>query len=288
MDSELISFLQMWATNCAGWDDRGADLQCVTCRLDSAHNLAGSTDEAKSKIMVLIVTRADIEGNPKTAYEVLDHPGTIGHVAVSGPHIRFSNLRVPAKNVLAPPGHGAEIIEVAFIASAALVGAMSVGLMRRCFESALDFAKRDHRNGTAPIITLQSVVDLLLNIKIRCEASRALTWKACSALEANPAAAELACETKIFCSENAVQSVVEAMNAVGVVSYGDSQPFGIMMNDALCLPLFDGGNVGVRRRQIEALFSTEDYDPWASTFGKTSRTVFRGLEYDNRAGSSNA
>jgi hypothetical protein len=40
------------------------------------------------------------------------------------------------------------------------------------------------------------------------------------------------------------------------------------LQDALVLPIFDGGNVGVRRRQIEAIFGMEGYEPWESTYGK--------------------
>jgi hypothetical protein len=35
----------------------------------------------------------------------------------------------------------------------------------------------------------------------------------------------------------------------------------------MCLPLFDGGNIGIRRRALEKLLLAEDYKPWASTFG---------------------
>lgn len=43
--------------------------------------------------------------------------------------------------------------------------------------------------------------------------------------------------------------------------------FGTIMNDAICLPIFDGGNIGIRRRQVEAIFAAEGYDPWAATYG---------------------
>lgn len=39
------------------------------------------------------------------------------------------------------------------------------------------------------------------------------------------------------------------------------------MNDALCLPIFDGGNVGFRRRQLEKLFLADGYRPWAAVHG---------------------
>jgi hypothetical protein len=53
-------------------------------------------------------------------------------------------------------------------------------------------------------------------------------------------------------------------------SYDKDGVFPALLNDAMCLPLFDGGNVGIRRRQLEKLFIVEDYQPWASTFGRDS------------------
>lgn len=237
----IIDGDKMWATNCAGWDDRGAELQCVTCRFAE-----------DSRIAIVLVSRADIAANDDSSYQVISHPSTVGHQAVSGPHVRFQGLRVPIGNML--EGRGEEIAEMAFTMSAVIVGAMSVGVMRRCFELALAFCKTETRGGKVPILEKQSVVDLLISIKMRLNASRALTWRASCALGQTPDGPELAYEAKVFCSDNAVQAVVEAMNAVGVSSYNKELGFGELMTDALCLPIFDGGNVGVRRRQIERTF----------------------------------
>jgi hypothetical protein len=32
----------------------------------------------------------------------------------------------------------------------------------------------------------------------------------------------------------------------------------------MVLPIFDGGNVGIRRRQIEKIYQSEGYEPWAA------------------------
>jgi len=62
--------------------------------------------------------------------------------------------------------------------------------------------------------------------------------------------------------------VAEAMRVVGVSAYDAEQgPLAGLMADALVLPLFDGGNQGVRRRQVQALFLEEKYRPWDATFG---------------------
>ena len=54
------------------------------------------------------------------------------------------------------------------------------------------------------------------------------------------------------------------MRAVGVDSYTDRQPLADLLQDALAYPLFDGGNVGVRRLQLQRMFSAPDYDPLAA------------------------
>lgn len=208
--------------------------------------------------------------NEPGSYEVLSDPELAGFRAASGPHSRFTYFRVSGKNLLAPPGQGVEVVEKAFGCSAALVGAMAVGVMRQTFEAALDFAKSNDCGGSVPLIQRQSVSDILINIKMKTEASRYLVWKALHAWEAGPGdfkqRLELALEAKIFCSDNAVETVIEAMKAVGVKSYAEDMPFSRLLNDAMCLPLFDGGNIGIRRRQLEQIFAAKDYKPWVSTY----------------------
>jgi alkylation response protein AidB-like acyl-CoA dehydrogenase len=74
---------------------------------------------------------------------------------------------------------------------------------------------------------------------------------------------------KIYGSECAVQSVYDALRIVGVTSYSVKMPFGRLMEDALCMPLFDGGNIGVRRRQLQKLMTEAGYDPQSAAFRKS-------------------
>ena len=170
--------------------------------------------------MILLVTIADIKRNRSGTFKVLRQISTAGHTACSGPHIAYTNLRVPTKNVLCPPGTGAAIVSASFDCSAVLVGAMSVGTMRAAFDAALAFAKGDNRRGVSELLTRQAVADLLSGIKMQTEACRALTWKAANCLEHGPgdynARRELALATKIYCSDTCTKAVTEAINAVGM------------------------------------------------------------------------
>ncbi|KAK4184311.1 acyl-CoA dehydrogenase/oxidase [Podospora australis] len=271
-DEWVINGEKMWATNSAGWDFKGCDLACVVCRdvTETSDSIAPDADP-KDRVMIILVTRADLDRNGADAFKVLRHISTPGHTSVSGPHVKYTNVRVPAKNVLCPPGQGAQVAFGSFDASAVLVGAMGVGLMRAAFDAAIAFAKKDSRNGAVPLLERQAFADLLSGIKMQTEASRALTWKAAHAMENGPgdynARRELALAAKVYCSEAAVKVCTDAINAVGITAYDLNQPFAELLNTAVVLPIFDGGNVGIRRRHMQQLMLSPTYDAWAATFG---------------------
>ena len=184
---------------------------------------APSGNKPADAIMILLVTIADIKRNSPEAFKVLRHISTAGHTACSGPHIKYTNLRLPAKNVLCLPGTGAAVVSGAFDCTAVLVGAMSVGIMRAAFDAALAFAKSDNRKGAADLLTRQAVADLLSGIKMQTEACRALTWKAANSLENGPgdynARRELALAAKVYCSDACTRAVTDAINVVGMSGF---------------------------------------------------------------------
>ncbi|KAH8727822.1 acyl-CoA dehydrogenase/oxidase [Phaeosphaeriaceae sp. PMI808] len=261
----VVNGEKFWTTNSGGWDQRGAALQCVVCREGKPGEPQNPGSDPASSILILIITREVIADNDPSAYQVLSDPELGGHKSVNGPHSRFTNLRVPHTALLAPPGQGAQIVERTFGLSAALVGAMCVG-------AALAFCKSDSRGGTGPIIQHQSVIDRLIDVKMTIEAARSLTWKAASVLESKDDGIsweqrlEVALAAKIWCSERVVGVVEKCMGVVGMMSYSTDMPFTKLLENAACLPLFDGGNVGVRRRQFEGILQRNDYDPWAATY----------------------
>jgi len=57
---------QIWATNSARWDFKGPDLSCLVCRDKNAKTLT-----PEDSIMILLVTRADIEHGGEGCFQVL-------------------------------------------------------------------------------------------------------------------------------------------------------------------------------------------------------------------------
>ena len=255
-DHWVINGQKHYTTNGSGWDGRGSHLLTVVCRTDPALPPAES-------LAVIVVPGAT------PGVEVVGYLDTAGHRAVVSPRIHFDNVRVPAGNILGKPGDGTRICQHAFTWTAALIGAACTGVMRAAFDEALRFARTDKRSGTVPVIEHQNAGYMLADLKMRIEAARYLTWKACHQLDVTDRKSdELAIMTKVYASELCVQVVYDAMRLVGVDSYTDLSPLAGLMQDALCFPLYDGGNMGVRRRQLHARIKAPGYDPMASAEGR--------------------
>lgn len=250
-DTWIVDGEKQWISSATGWDGRGADLLCVVCRTEGPDGLS-----------VLAVPR------PDRGLSLVRAVDTVGHRAHLVPHFRLDGVRVPRDHLIGGAGQGRVVVDASFTATAALVGIMGVGLMRAAFAFALEFAKTQSRGGTHPIIEHQAVGYALADAKTALEAAHQLGWRACLAMDAQaPGAAELALHSKIFGSETSVRVITELMRVVGIESYDRAGPLGSLLQDALVLPLFDGGNMGVRRRQLHELLMQADYDPLAASFG---------------------
>lgn len=250
-DAWIIDGEKQWISSATGWDGRGADLLCVVCRTSGPDGLS-----------VLAVPR------PERGLTLVKAVDTVGHRAHLVPRFRLDGVRVPLDHVVGGAGQGRAVVDASFTGTAALVGIMGVGLMRAAFEVALDFAKTQSRGGGHAIIGHQAVGYALADAKTSLEAARQLGWRACLAMDAQASGAtELALHSKIFGSETAVRVITELMRVVGIESYDRSCPLGRLLQDALVLPLFDGGNLGVRRRQLHELLMQPDYDALTASFG---------------------
>jgi len=252
-DNWVINGRSKWVSSATGWNRKGADVLCVVCRTDPAAppDAAISIIAVEGPVKGLVFERA------------ID---TIGHRAHLVPQFGFQDVLTPRRNLLGQEGSGLALTAAAFTATAALVGIFGVALMRAAFEFALHFARTEKRGGVHPIIDHQAVGYALVDAKTVIEAARYLSWRACQALDTqSPAAEELAVEAKIFGSEAAVRVITDLMRVVGIDSYDHEAPFACLLQDALVLPLFDGGNMGIRRRQLHTMFRQSNYDPLAAS-----------------------
>jgi nitroalkane oxidase len=254
-DTWVINGRKKWVSSATGWDRKGADTLTIVCRTDAA----APADKGVS----IIVVEAPAPG---IVFERAIN--AIGHRAHLVPQFGFQNVIAPRHNLLGQEGGGLALAAAAFTGTAALVGIFGVALMRAAFDFALNFARTEKRGGVHPIIEHQAVGYALADAKTTIEATRYLCWRACHALDTQwPAAEELAVQAKIYGSEAAVRVITDLMRVVGIDSYDHEAPFGRLLQDALALPIFDGGNMGIRRRQLHAMLMRPDYNPLAACGG---------------------
>jgi alkylation response protein AidB-like acyl-CoA dehydrogenase len=254
-DSWVISGQKQWISAATGWDGQGADLLTVVCRTDAEV-------EPSRGISIIAVPRPDSGLIFEHAFD------TLGHRAHLTPRFRLDEVRVPDGNLVGREGGGLQLASESFVGGVALVGIFGVALMRAAFQFALSFAKRERRGGIQQIIQHQAVGYALADAKTTIEAARALSWHACHAIDtAAPGALELAIQAKVFGSEAAVRVIADLMRVVGIDSYDHELPLAGLLQDAIALPLFAGGNIGVRRRQLHALMLDPRYDDRATLEG---------------------
>jgi len=248
-DMWTIDGRKSWVSSATGWDRKGADLLSVLCRTDP-------DAPPERGISVLVVERA----TPGIVFErAID---SIGHRAHLLPCFQLEGVRVPRDNVLGSLGGGLALTAASFTGAAALVGIFAVALMRAAFDFALNYARNEKRGGILPIVEHQAVGYALADAKMAIEATRYLSWRACNGVDfRSPGADELAIEAKVYGSETAVRVLTDLMRVVGVESYDHALPLGRLLQDALALPVFGGGNIGVRRRQLHAILKRPEYEP---------------------------
>jgi alkylation response protein AidB-like acyl-CoA dehydrogenase len=250
-----INGRKKWVSSATGWDRKGADILCVVCRTNS--------DASIDRGVSIIAVERPAQG--VTFDRAID---SIGHRAHLTPVFGLQNVAAPRDNLIGKEGDGLTLAMGAFTGTAALVGIFGVALMRAAFDFALKFAKTEKRGGVHPIIEHQAVGYALADAKTSMESARYLSWRACHALDTqSPGAEELAIQAKIYGSETAVRVITELMRVVGIESYDHETPLGRLLRDALALPIFDGGNMGVRRPQLHTMIMQPTYDPLAASGG---------------------
>jgi nitroalkane oxidase len=256
-DRIVINGEKHYTTNGTGWDGTGAHLFTVVCRTDASR---GASDS-----LAVVAVPGHTPG-----VEVVELYDKLGQRGVVTPRVHFRDVEVPADHLIGRPGQGKEIISGAFSWTAGIIGAACVGVMRAAFDYAFDFCHRERRLGSTPVIDHQNVGFMLADARMRIEAARYLTWKACHYFDSTGGRGEeLAIMAKVYCSELCVQTVYDLMRVVGVESYTPRTPLERLLRDAVVFPLYDGGNLGVRRRQLHDLLRRPGYDQMLAAEGRT-------------------
>jgi acyl-CoA dehydrogenase len=151
----------------------------------------------------------------------------------------LEDVKVPAENVLAPPGQGFKLAMETFNQTRPDIGAIATGLMQRCLDECVAYAKERKTFGV-PIATHQLVQAMIAEMAIRVEATRLLSRKAAWSLDKgirNPIVSSFA---KAFGADAAMATAVDAVQVFGGNGYVKDYPVEKLMRDAKVLQIYEG------------------------------------------------
>jgi len=167
------------------------------------------------------------------------HEDKMGQRASDTAAVHFENVAVPAENLLAPAGAGFKLAMETFNQTRPDIGAMATGLMQRCVDESLAYAKERHSFGQA-IIEHQMVQAMIADMAISCEATRLLYQKAAWNLDNGVRSPIVSSYAKAFGADRAMQTAIDAVQVFGGNGYVKDYPVEKLMRDAKVLQIYEG------------------------------------------------
>jgi acyl-CoA dehydrogenase len=165
--------------------------------------------------------------------------GKLGQKAEPAAEITLTDAVVPASARLGEEGDGFRIAMGVFDRSRPMVAALAVGLIRRCLDESLAYAKSRQTMGR-PIIEHQAVGHKIAEMGMRLDAARLLTYQAAWRLDSGERPTLAAAYAKAFASDTAMWAATEAIQVLGGMGYSTEYPVEKLFRDAKVLQIYEG------------------------------------------------
>lgn len=163
----------------------------------------------------------------------------LGQKAAHAAEVFFSDVVVPESARVGEDGDGFLFAMNAFDGSRPWVASYALGLMQRCLDLSLQYAKGRITFGK-PIITNQAISHKLAEMKIRLEASRLLVYKAAKVVDEGERNTMEASCAKAFACDSAMWVATEAVQIYGGYGYSKEFPVEKLFRDAKVLQIYEG------------------------------------------------
>lgn len=153
--------------------------------------------------------------------------------------IHLDDVVVPKANLLAPEGQGFKLAMETFNQTRPDIGASSTGLMRRCLDESVAYAKERKTFGV-PIAQHQLVQAMIAEMAIRAEGTRLLYQKAAWNLDNGVRDPIVSSYAKAYGADAAMQTAVDAVQVFGGNGFTKEYPVEKLMRDAKVLQIYEG------------------------------------------------
>jgi acyl-CoA dehydrogenase len=167
------------------------------------------------------------------------HEDKMGQRASDTAAVHFEDVKVPKANLLAPEGQGFKVAMETFNQTRPDIGAMATGLMQRCLDESVAYAKERKAFGVA-IAEHQLVQAILAEMAISIEATRLLYQKAAWNLGNGVRDPIVSSYAKAYGADRAMQTAVDAVQVFGGNGYVKDYPVEKLMRDAKVLQIYEG------------------------------------------------
>ncbi len=168
-----------------------------------------------------------------------EHEDKLGQRASDTNTIMLDEVKVPAENVLAEPGFGFKLAMETFNQTRPDIGAGACGLMRRCLDECVAYAKERKTFGV-PIANHQMIQAMIAEMAIRVEATSLLVRKAAWNLDKGLRNPIISSYAKAYGADSAMQTAIDAVQVFGGNGYTKEYPVEKLMRDAKILQIYEG------------------------------------------------
>nr|WP_221199715.1 acyl-CoA dehydrogenase family protein [Nocardioides soli] len=240
--------------------DAGTDLQGIrtTARLDGDHYVVNGTKmwitNARYADPLPVLVKTDPQASPAHAgmslllvdadlpgFEVLRDIDKLGYKGTESCEVLLDGVRVPADRLVGGvEGKGMQQALSGLEWGRVNIAARSVGIAQRAYEEALAYAQQRKAFGQ-PIADFQAIQLKLGDLATEVQAARLMAYWAADAVRRGRADGATGM-AKIFCSEVALASAIDAMKVHGGYGYSTEYEVERLYRDAMLMNIGEGTN----------------------------------------------
>ena len=240
--------------------DAGTDLQGIrtTARRDGDHYVVNGTKmcitNARYADPLPVLVKTDPQASPAHAgmslllvdadlpgFEVLRDIDKLGYKGTESCEVLLDDVRVPADRLVGGvEGRGMQQALSGLEWGRVNIAARSVGIAQRAYEEALAYAQQRKAFGQ-PIADFQAIQLKLGDLATEVQAARLMAYWAADAVRRGRADGATGM-AKIFCSEVALASAIDAMKVHGGYGYSTEYEVERLYRDAMLMNIGEGTN----------------------------------------------
>jgi acyl-CoA dehydrogenase len=207
------------------------------------YTVTAKTDPEASDMDAAVATFFVPAGTPGLSFGHIEDK--MGHRLTENAEVIFDDVRVPDKwkhdwrMNLAIRGMSLNV----------LTGAVAVGISRRVYEEALNYAQTRYKYGSL-IIYHQAVQRMLVDMNISTKTSRLLTWMSAWQDEKAEGFDVIPNMAKVYTADACIENALKGMQVFGGYGYMRDFPMEKLYRDARLMSIYDGSNEILRHNLI--------------------------------------